>query len=338
MITQVPEGRVVVRKRAGALAAGLLAGTLADALIGDPRRGHPVAGFGRAAASLRRRTWADSLWRGTGYTGTCVGGVVAIGLGLERILRTCPARYGTLVAATTWVVLGGRTLAAEAGALRTLLDADDLPAARTRLNHLVSRDPSGLDAGQVCRAGVESLAENTSDAVVAPLLWGAVAGIPGLIGYRAANTLDAMVGYRSARYARFGWAAARLDDLVNLVPARTTALLVTLLSGRPQQVWAVVRQHARRHPSPNAGWCEAAFAAALGLRLGGANVYGGRVEHRPQLGVGRPAGADDLARAARLSQRVTAVAALLAAGGAAGARVAWFRVTARNRCMSSEDR
>jgi adenosylcobinamide-phosphate synthase len=218
-----------------------------------------------------------------------------------------------VVAAATWAVLGARSLADEATALHALLARGDLPAARQQLTHLAGRDPSALDAAQIARAGVESLAENSSDAVVAPLVWGALFGVPGLVGYRAVNTLDAMVGHHTPRYENFGWASARLDDAANLVPARVTAALVALVSGRPRAVWQVVRRDARAHPSPNAGWCEAAFAAALGLRLGGRNVYAGRVEERPQLGTGRPAAASDLPRAARLMRRVGAAATLLAA-------------------------
>ena len=182
-----------------------------------------------------------------------------------------------------------------------------------RVSSLVGRDPSALDEAGIARAVVESVAENTGDAVVAPLLWGAVAGLPGLAAYRAVNTLDAMVGHRSPRYRRFGWAAARTDDLANLVPARITAVLVALVSGRPRAVVRAVRTGARRHPSPNAGWCEAAFAGALDLRLGGVNVYASGVERRPELGTGRPAQAADIAAAVRLQQRTTAAAAGLAA-------------------------
>ncbi|HEU5008267.1 MAG TPA: cobalamin biosynthesis protein [Jatrophihabitantaceae bacterium] len=295
------------------VAAGLVAGAMADALAGDPRRGHPVAIFGRAAGLADQRMWADSRARGAAYTAACVGAVAALGGGVERVAHDRPVLRATVVAAATWAVLGARSLRDEATALHALLADGDLPAARQQLTHLVGRDPSGLDATQIARAGVESLAENSSDAVVAPLLWGAVLGVPGLVGYRAVNTLDAMVGHHTPRYENFGWASARLDDAANLVPARLTAALVALLSGRPRKVWQVVRRDSRSHPSPNGGWCEAAFAAALGVRLGGRNVYAGRVEHRPQLGTGRPAAADDLPRAARLARRVGAAATLVAA-------------------------
>ena len=180
----------------------------------------------------------------------------------------------------------------------------------------MGRDPTQLDAVQIARACVESLAENTSDAVVAPLLWGAAAGIPGLLGYRAVNTLDAMVGHRSPRYLRFGWAAARLDDGANWLPARLagvlTALAAPLVGGSPGRARDTVRSDAGRHPSPNAGVVEAAFAGALDVRLGGVNVYAGEVEDRGTLGRGRTVVPADIARAARLARLVSAASALLA--------------------------
>ena len=185
------------------------------------------------------------------------------------------------------------------------------------LPSLCGRDPAELDATGLARAVVESVAENTSDAVVAPLLWGAVAGIPGLVAYRAVNTLDAMVGHRSARYLRFGWASARLDDVANWIPARVTAALTAACAplvtrASPVAVLGVVRRDGGRHPSPNAGRCEAAFAAALGVRLGGTNVYGGVTETRPDLGGGRVPEPEDIHRAITLSRAVTVSATALA--------------------------
>jgi adenosylcobinamide-phosphate synthase len=189
------------------------------------------------------------------------------------------------------------------------LERGDLTAARRRLGHLCARDPSGLAAPELARATVESMAENTSDAVVAPLVWAAVAGPAGVLGYRAVNTLDAMVGYRSARYEEFGWASARLDDLVNLVPSRLTGLLTVacapLVGGSAGQAWRVWRRDGGAHPSPNAGQCEAPAAGALGVRLGGENRYGGRTESRPVVGAGgRSPEVPDVRRAARLGRLV----------------------------------
>ena len=167
---------------------------------------------------------------------------------------------------------------------------------------------------------VESVAENTVDALVAPAFWAAVCGAPGALGYRAVNTLDAMVGHRSTRYLAYGWASARLDDVANYLPARLTAALVAgVRPGRAAAVWRAVRSQAPAHPSPNAGVAEAAFAAALGVRLGGRNRYGDRVEHRPWLGQGRPAARADIRPAVRLSDDVSwLLTVILATAGLAG--------------------
>lgn len=281
------------------LALGLVLGYAADSLLGDPARWHPVAGFGRAAAALERLTYADRRAPGVLHVAVLVGGAAALG------------RARVPVAVATWAVLGGRSLDREAAAVQALLEAGDLPAARRRLTHLVGRDTSTLDEAGIARAVVESLAENTSDAVVAPLVWGAVAGVPGLLAHRAANTLDAMIGHRSARYRRFGWAAARLDDLLNLPGSRLTAALAVLLGDDAAGALRAWRRDAAGHPSPNAGPVEAAFAGALGVRLGGVNVYDGRTEDRPVLGEGRPPRCHDITRARLLARRV-GVAALVA--------------------------
>lgn len=291
-------------------------GVVVDAVVGDPRRGHPVAGFGRVAGAVEKRVYGDARMPGVAHVLICVGGAAALGGVAAWATRGRPVARAAVTAAATWAVLGGTSLAGEGRAMAVSLDAGDLGAARERLPHLCGRDPSGLDAPEIARATVESLAENTSDAVVAPLLWGAVAGIPGLLAYRAINTLDAMVGHRSPRYERFGWAAARLDDAANLVPARLTGALATLaaplVGGSPRRAWAMLRRDGHRHPSPNAGRCEAAFAGALGVRLGGTNVYGQRVEHRPELGEGDRPRAADVRRAVRLTRAVGLAAAALA--------------------------
>ena len=297
-------------------AAGLLLGALADAAAGDPRRWHPVAGFGTAAAGLERHAYADRRAAGVAHVVVLVGAVLAAGAAAERAARRPMART-LLTAAATWAVLGGTSLAREGAALAGELERADLTAARRRLPSLCGRDPAALDAAGLARAGTESVAENTSDAVVAPLLWGAVAGVPGLLGYRAVNTLDAMVGHRSPRYRRFGWAAARLDDAANLVPARGAALLVAAcapaVGGRPGAAVAAWRRDAAAHPSPNAGPVEAAVAGALGVRLGGRTVYRHGVDERPPLGAGPPPTPADLRRAVRLSRLVGAAATVLSA-------------------------
>ena len=301
----------------GALtAAGLALGAAADLLLADPRRGHPVAGFGAAAAALERAIWRDSRRTGAGFAVALTGAAAALGAALDRGTRRSPVARVLVTAAATWTVLGGTSLGRTATDMGDALFAGDLPAARTVLPSLAGRDPRGLLEPELARATVESVAENTADAAVAPLFWGAVAGLPGLLAYRAANTLDAMVGHRSPRYARFGWAAARLDDVANWMPARITAALTVacapLVHGSTTGAWRAWMRDGAAHPSPNAGRCEAALAGALGLRLGGRNVYGSRIEDRPKLGNGRPPSAADIARAVRLSRAVWLSAAALA--------------------------
>ena len=289
-----------------------------DALFGDPRRGHPVAAFGRAAAALEARDYADSRRRGAAHAAACVLAVAAPAAVLHRRTRGRPPWQAAAAALAVWAVTGARSLHHEAERTRLSLHRHDLASAREVLPSLCGRDPAQLDADQIARAVIESVAENTSDAVVAPLLWGAVAGIPGLVAYRAVNTLDAMVGHRSARYLRFGWASARLDDVANWIPARVTAALTAacaplVTKANPVSVLRTVRRDSGRHPSPNAGWCEAAFAAALGVRLGGTNVYDGVAEARPELGgAGRAPESEDIRRAIFLSRAVTVSATALA--------------------------
>lgn len=297
---------------------GLLAGFLLDGLLGDPPRWHPVAGYGRLAARLERRTYAPTVAAGAGHAALAVGVPVAVAATAATATRRRPVARAVLVAAATWTVLGGASLRRQARSLAAELGSGDLAAARRRLPNLCGRDPSTLDATELARATVESVAENTADAVVGPLVWGAVAGLPGLVGYRAVNTLDAMVGHRSPRYARFGTASARADDAANLGPSRLTAALAVmaapLVDGSPVHTVAVWLRDGHRHPSPNAGQVEAAFAGALGVRLGGRNTYAGRVEQRPTLGDGQRPGLADIDRAARLSAAVGGLALALCVG------------------------
>lgn len=284
---------------------GAATGVLGDLVIGDPRRGHPVAAFGRAAAAVEGRLWRDHRGWGALHTLICAGGAVGAAVLAGRAVRGRPGAGIALTAATTWAVIGGTSLGREARAVGEALAAGDVDAARERLPHLCGRDPQALDERQLARAVVESVAENTSDAVVGALFWGALCGVPGLAGFRAVNTLDAMVGHRSPRYLRYGWASARLDDLAGWPGARLTAVLAVLAGGDPPGAARAWRQDAAKHPSPNAGPVEASFAGALGVRLGGTLSYGGRTEHRAVLnGGGRPVGVDDIERAVRLSNRV----------------------------------
>jgi adenosylcobinamide-phosphate synthase len=267
---------------------------------------HPVVLFGRAMTGVERRLYRDTL--GAGVVHATTGAVLGVGTGA--------ALRSTIMA--TGLAVAGRALADAATDIGHWLEVGDLDRARSLLPSLVGRDPTGLDAKEMARAVVESVAENTVDAVVGPAWWGAVAGAPGALGFRAVNTLDSMVGHRSPRYERYGWASARADDVMAFVPARLTAVLVGLV--RPAaagEIWRSVRTQAPAHPSPNSGVAEAAFAAALGLRLGGLSRYEGRAELRPPLGTGRAAEPADSARAVKLSLDVgTGMAVGLGAVGA----------------------
>ncbi|WP_328970999.1 cobalamin biosynthesis protein [Streptomyces sp. NBC_00239] len=293
-------------------AYGAAAGLIGDRILGDPRRGHPVAAFGRAAAAVEHVLWKDDprrqRGRGALHTLLCAGGAAALGALGSRAVRTAPAPLRiALTAAATWTVVGGTSLGREARAIGGALAAGDADVARERLPHLCGRDPHSLDEQQIARAVVESVAENTSDAVVGALVWGAVAGVPGLLAFRAVNTLDAMVGHKSPRYLRYGWASARLDDVAGWPGARLTAAAAVLAGPDRRGAVRAWRADAAKHPSPNAGPVESSFAGALGVRMGGTLAYAGRVEHRPVLNgaAGRPVRAADIERAVRLSRRVT---------------------------------
>lgn len=294
---------------ATARATGLLVGFAADRILGDPRSFHPVAGFGIGAAKLETCTYRDSRTSGALHVALLVGGSTVAGAVGEAVAkRTGWGGHVVVTAVVTWCVLGGTSLARTGETMAELLERDDIAGARELLPSLCGRDPSRLDADALARAALESVAENTSDATIGALLWGAVAGVPGLIGYRATNTLDAMIGYRSDRYRRFGWAAARWDDLVNLVPARATGILTMLAAptvhGSPATAWQAWRRDAAKHPSPNAGVAEATAAGALQISLGGRTEYSYGVEQRPVLGSGPAPNARDLRRGAELSRAV----------------------------------
>jgi adenosylcobinamide-phosphate synthase len=265
--------------RAAAVARGLLA----DRLFGEPpAAAHPVVAFGALMSRVEAHVYRNDRAAGVAYA--------AAGIATGALAGTLLRRTEVAVA----LAAAGRELRHAAARVRDALLADDLERARTLVPALVGRDPAALGSSDLSAAVIESLAENTVDAVVAPAMWALAAGAPGALTYRAVNTMDAMVGHRSDRYARFGTVAARLDDLANFLPARTTALLVACVRPRAARtVGRAVREHAPAHPSPNAGVAEAAFAAALGRELGGPLQYAGRHEDRPRLGWGpRPRPAD----------------------------------------------
>jgi adenosylcobinamide-phosphate synthase len=297
--------RATLRRRAVRAAVGLLA----DRLFGEPpARVHPVVGFGSLMHAAEQKLYRDAILPGVAYGALGVAVGTAVGLAVPDVT--------TAVAFTS----AGRELRRTAGAVRDELAANRLGAARARIRALVGRETTTLDASGIAAAVVESVAENTVDAIVGPVLWAMVTAAPGAVVYRAVNTMDAMVGHRSARYARFGWAGARLDDVMNLVPARLTLALVLVCRPRraPAIVQAVARD-ARAHPSPNAGVAEAAFAGALGLELGGPVCYGDRAELRPTLGRGRRPCVADIDRAIALCANVelALVVALLTVAGVA---------------------
>lgn len=288
-----------------------LAGVALDRLLGEPKRWHPLAGFGALANVVERafNRGHSGLWRR-------VAGLLAWALLVLPwvVLAFVGKRYdfiGWLVdVMLLYFALGGRSLALHAERVAADLAAADLPAARQHVGWIVSRDTSALDETGVAKACVESTLENGNDAVIGALFWFALFGGAGALFFRLANTLDAMWGYKSERFLRFGWAAARIDDVLNYLPARLTALAYTLCGGsfeNSRRALACWRQQARQWESPNAGPVMATGAGSLGLQLGGAAIYQGRVEERPLLGEGRPPRGDDIARGLTLVRRSTAL-------------------------------
>ncbi|GAB1378260.1 adenosylcobinamide-phosphate synthase CbiB [Pararhodobacter aggregans] len=291
-------------------AASMLIAMAIDAAIGWPdalyrRIGHPVTWIGALIAALEARLNRGAARRAKGV----LTALVVIGLtgGLAGlVVALLPGGWpGTLIAGVlAWPLVAIRSMHQHVAAVARPLAAGDLGEARYAVSMIVGRDPSMLDEAGVARAAVESLAENTSDGIVAPLFWGAVAGLPGIAAYKAINTLDSMIGHRNARYELFGWASARIDDLVNLAPARLTGALFALCSARPGAAFRTMARDARHHRSPNAGWPEAAMAGALGIRLSGPRVYGDRVAQEPWVNAGAPdPEAQDLARGLGLYRR-----------------------------------
>ena len=270
------------------------------------------------AAGLERFTYSDDRIAGALHTGVLLGALAAAGVAVERAAcRRGQGWVAATTAATTFVALGGTSLSRTGAPDGRSVDRATMSTAPGDCcRRLCGRDPAALDVDGLVRASVESVAENTSDAQVAPLLWAALGGVPALLVYRGANTLDAMIGHRSPRYERFGWAAAKFDDLLNFVAARVTGVLVAVcapvVGGSPAEALRAWRRDAVRHPSPNAGVVEASFAGALGVRLGGPTQYAHQLEIRPTLGDGPAPRIDDLRRSVRLSRAVQLASAVLA--------------------------
>ncbi|WNL48296.1 adenosylcobinamide-phosphate synthase CbiB [Dyella sp. BiH032] len=270
-----------------------------DWLLGEPRRAHPLVGFGRAARWIEQKLYRDARRAGVLAWALAVLPLVGLaGVAQSQLRGFAGIAFGVAV---LYLAVGHRSLVEHARPVADALERGDLDAARTRVGRMVSRDTAALDACEVAAAATESVLENGSDAVFAALFWFALLGAPGAVLYRLANTLDAMWGYRNARYGHFGWAAARADDVLNWLPARLTASTYALFGGAP--AWRCWRRQAAQWDSPNAGPVMAAGAGALGVRLGGPAPYEGVWEHRPVLGEGGDPGAASVRAALALVRR-----------------------------------
>jgi adenosylcobinamide-phosphate synthase len=287
----------------------LAAALILDALAGEPealwrRVPHPVAAMGRLIGWLDRRLNIGPHRRRGGVL--AVATLCAVSVGAAALVQALPLGW-VLTTLGAAVLLAQRSLAEHAGAVADGLDRS-IEDGRAAVSRIVGRDPQSLDRAGVARAAIESTAENFSDGVVAPAFWFLLAGLPGIVLYKAVNTADSMIGHRDARYAEFGWAAARLDDLLNWIPARLSGVLICL-AGRQTKALRVVWRDARLHRSPNAGWPEAATAAVLDLALAGPRVYGGVIADDPYLNPdgGRDPGPAEIRRAVALIWRAWGV-------------------------------
>jgi adenosylcobinamide-phosphate synthase len=295
---------------AGAMAVAMIV----DAALGWPeglfvRIGHPVAWLGKLIDVLdkgcNRSSDPSALRRAAGVAVALfvIALSVAVACALQALLIPAWSRI-VLVGILAWPLVALRSLHDHVAAVSHPLRSGDLALARMAVAQIVGRDPAALDEAGIARAAIESLAENTCDGVVAPVFWGALFGLPGIVGYKAVNTLDSMIGHRTSRHESFGWAAARIDDAANLIPARLTALLFALLAARPSIAMSCMMRDAKRHRSVNAGWPEAAMAGALGVRLSGPRIYDGIVAEEPWLnGAARDPRAADIEQGLKLYRR-----------------------------------
>ena len=295
---------------AGAMAVAMIV----DAALGWPeglfvRMGHPVAWLGKLIDVLdkgcNRSSDPSALRRAAGVAVALfvIALSVAVACALQALLIPAWSRI-VLVGILAWPLVALRSLHDHVAAVSHPLRSGDLALARMAVAQIVGRDPAALDEAGIARAAIESLAENTCDGVVAPVFWGALFGLPGIVGYKAVNTLDSMIGHRTSRHESFGWAAARIDDAANLIPARLTALLFALLAARPSIAMSCMMRDAKRHRSVNAGWPEAAMAGALGVRLSGPRIYDGIVAEEPWLnGAARDPDAADIEQGLKLYRR-----------------------------------
>lgn len=302
-------------------AGAMVVAMAVDALLGWPswlfvRMGHPVTWLGRMIGAIdsgwNRASDPPAFRRGAGIAGALVviAFSVAVGWVLQVLLPSGWIQIA-LLGVMAWPLVALRSLHDHVAAVADPLLAGDIAAARDAVSRIVGRDPAALDEAGIARAAIESLAENASDGIVAPVFWGALFGLPGILGYKAINTLDSMIGHRSERHEAFGWAAARIDDVANFIPARLTGFLFVLLAPRRSDALSCMTRDARRHRSPNAGWPEAAMAGGLGVRLSGPRIYHGSITNEPWLNEGaRDPRAADIAEAQTVYRR----AMLLLAG------------------------
>jgi len=302
--------------------AAMAIAMVVEALVGWPawlfaRVGHPVTWLGRLIGALdarwNREADAPSTRRAAGIAAALIVIALVAGFGwaVQSVVSVAWGRIA-IVGIIAWPFVALRSLYDHVADVAQPLHAGDIEGARLAVAKVVGRDPAMLDDAGVARAAIESLAENTSDGVVAPLFWGALLGLPGIIGYKAVNTLDSMIGHRTARHEQFGWAAARIDDIANFIPARITGGLFALLAPRPSEALRCMIADARRHRSVNAGWPEAAMAGALGVRLSGPRIYHGHVADEPWLNGGArdPSGVD-ITLGLKLYARAMALLAVL---------------------------
>ncbi len=296
---------------------------LLDWLFGWPqwlydRVGHPVTWIGRLISELEKRLNLPEAARGYRILVGAVSSlfVVVICTGAAVLLQVFSPHgmFGMVLGAMlAWPLLAARSLHDHVADVQHPLAAGNVERARDAVSRIVGRDPAGLDEAGIARSAIESLAENTADGVTAPLFWGVLFGLPGIAAYKAVNTLDSMIGYRNEKYEAYGKLAARLDDLVNWIPARLTGLCFVLVSSDRQHAWQVMRRDAGLHRSPNAGWPEAAMAAGLNCRLSGPRSYGDGLEQHPWVNDGAPdPDAATITRAlAMLKRCLAAIAGLL---------------------------
>jgi adenosylcobinamide-phosphate synthase len=266
---------------AGAMAVA----TMLDALVGWPdslfaRIGHPVTWLGRLIEALDARWNRDKdtalMRRAAGMATALI--VIALASALGGLLQAWFAsgwNHLVVLGVLAWPFIALRSLYEHVSAVARPLQSGDIESARSAVSKIVGRDPENLDEAGIARAAIESLAENASDGIVAPVFWGVLFGLPGIAGYKAVNTLDSMIGHRSERHEHFGWAAARIDDVANFIPARLTGLIFALAGREPKAAFACMARYGSKHRSPNAGWPEAAMAGSLFVRLCGPRFYGG---------------------------------------------------------------